>query len=39
MEYTYNEENKILQIKLHEIQPKQNFLLIAIIAIVIFLSI
>lgn len=30
MECTYNEENKILQIKLREIQLKQNFLIVVI---------
>lgn len=30
MECTYNEEDKILQIKLHEIQLKQNFLIVVI---------
>lgn len=38
MEYTCDEENKILQIKLHEIQVKQNFSVVAIIATIISLS-
>lgn len=37
-DYTYNEKNKILQNRLHEIQPKQTFLIISIIVTRTFLK-